>query len=378
MIGLNLPYLTPVEGVTAERGSGFVSIWSATATSYITPSLRSRLYEPWARRLYRRENVLFPGILCTALGAVGLLQVWRQRSPPAAPSPATKAQKVGTWLFLGLAALAAVVADLRTWRSPRGELLEGDLPSHADLGVIFVVALGSWAVLARLRTGHWPGARFVLTPWWRGLLLAGAVCFLLSFPVVWVPLAKALPGLDRMRVPTRMQTFVLFALCGFAARGIDLVLARRRRSRRALAVTLLSVIALLDCAPRPLQREELIRLPRGADLRPVYHWLAKAAEVGAVVELPAYGDHRDTSYLYFSLFHRRPIVNGFSGHIPTGYQAVADLCGGRAPITRPCLDAIRARGVTHLVLHLRPPLVGGDLGRRSRSIAPGISLRISS
>jgi hypothetical protein len=369
MLALNLPYLTPVEGVAAERGSGFVSIWSATALSYATPSVWNWLYEPWARRLYRQENALFPGILCTVLAVIGLLYAWRQER---APSPSsTRAQRAGVWLFLSMAAVAAVVGDLRTWRSPSGELVRGDLPSHADLGVLFAIGIGSWALLTRLSSGHWPGWRLQLTPWWRGLLLAGTTCFLLSFPVVWVPLAKALPGLDRMRVPTRMQTFVLFALCGFAARAVDLLLARwHRRPVRSLVLAALSIVALLDCAPRPLRKEELIYLTASSELRPVYHWLASAPAVRAIAELPAYGDHRETSYLYYSLHHRRAIVNGFSGHIPVGYHAVVDACAGRAAITRPCLDSVQDRGATHLVLHLRPPLLGGDLKRRYRSIAP--------
>ena len=83
-----------------------------------------------------------------------------------------------------------------------------------------------------------------------------------------------------MRVPTRVQPFVIFALSGFAALGCDLLLTRmRRRSSRALLLAGLIVLALVDCAPRPLRIWELVYLPPPPELRPVYHWLKSAEEV---------------------------------------------------------------------------------------------------
>ena len=371
LLALNLPYLTAVPGVIAERGASAAAIWGATAMSYLTPSTWNRSYKPWAERLFRPENALFPGWLCSALAVLALVVAWHRGSPET--TRATLSQRIGLASFTALAAGAAAAGDVRTWRSPHGELQIGDLPSHADLGVVFMVALGSFAVLARLIWGRWPGARLHLDSWWRGLLASGAVCFLLSFPFIWVLLAKLLPGLDRMRVPTRVQPFVIFALSGFAALGCDLLLTRmRRRSSRALLLAGLIVLALVDCAPRPLRIWELVYLPPPPELRPVYHWLKSAEEVTAVAELPAFADYRDTSYLYYSLYHRRPIVNGFSGHIPVGYSQAAALCAGRTPISRGCVEAMRARGASHLLLHLRTNALHGAPRRRPRTLAPGV------
>ena len=58
-----------------------------------------------------------------------------------------------------------------------------------------------------------------------------------------------------------------------------------------------------------------IDLPRYEQIPEVYKWLTD--QPGRVVaELPAGGDERESKRMYYSLFHRKYLVNGFSGWVP--------------------------------------------------------------
>src|SRR6202035_1856631 len=101
----------------------------------------------------------------------------------------------------------------------------------AGLGALFAGALGAWLFL-RLR---WGGNSFLRAaemnpwdPWERGLALSAALCFLLSHPLVYVPLMRIVPGLAGMRVPARFAAFLSSNLVFEFGLGLD-----RRATRMA-------------------------------------------------------------------------------------------------------------------------------------------------
>jgi len=187
--------------------------------------------------------------------------------------------------------------------------------------------------------------------WGRGLALAGLACFALTFPQVYGPLMRVVPGLSGMRVPARFYTFVSFALVCFAARGIDFLMAgtSRTRLRAALAVGLALVLAL-ELAPSPLR---WVRLPREERFPAVYRWIAREPGIRALVELPITSDARESHYLYFSTLHWKPIANGFSGYHPPSHQRITEQI--RFLPDQRGLDLLRELWISHLVIHARTP-----------------------
>jgi hypothetical protein len=188
-------------------------------------------------------------------------------------------------------------------------------------------------------------------PWARGVALSGLICVALSFSWVYVPLAKVIPGLSGMRVPTRFYVLVSFAVVFFAARGLD-VLRRRMpgpKARLALAGAL-AVILLAELAPRRLQ---WARLPRVGELPRAYAWIRDEPSVKALVELPLFRNYREVRYLYNSTAHWKPIANGYSGYSAASYNRLANRIRFLPNVRG--FDLLREMGISHIVVHTHGP-----------------------
>jgi 4-amino-4-deoxy-L-arabinose transferase-like glycosyltransferase len=122
------------------------------------------------------------------------------------------------------------------------------------------------------------------------------------------------PLFTLMRAPARFGLVVTFALVVFAAVGAARWLPRRRGAwPLAIAVML---AALVELSPIPLNYREA-EPPAAA-----YRALATLPD-GAVAEFPFFyreGDfHRHTYYMLYSMFHWKPLVNGYSDFFPPDF-----------------------------------------------------------
>lgn len=112
-----------------------------------------------------------------------------------------------------------------------------------------------------------------------------------------------------------------------------------------------AVLILAEYIPAPLA---LTRVDAGANISPVYHFLAQQPRGQAVVELPmgapTFADQdKFVAYTYNSLYHRQPLVNGYSTFIPPDYYALV-----RDAQEFPSVDAVRRLkqwGAQWLVVH---------------------------
>ena len=254
----------------------------------------------------------------------------------------------------GKAILGSVLgAHARDFLRSENALFAGFLPT-----LLFVLgAVGSWR-----RRGE--GAPDL---WGRGLAFAGLVCFTLTFPVVYAPLMRVIPGLSGMRVSARFYAFVSLALVYFAARGVDFLMGKMSgaRARVALAAGLGLVLAI-ELAPRPLR---WVPLPREEKFPAVYRWIAREPEVKALIELPIHPDARENQYLYFSTLHWKPIANGFSGYEPTSHRRLTETI--RFLPEGDGLDLLRELWISHIVVHARSPVRAAALRRWESRFATG-------
>jgi hypothetical protein len=228
-------------------------------------------------------------------------------------------------------------ADL--FRRPENSLFAGFLPT-----ILFFV--GAFAA--------WRGSRGrPADPWARGLVLSGLICFALSFAGVYVPLARVVPGLSGMRVPARFYAFVSLTVVYFAARGVDVLLRRiplpGSWARAALASGL-ALVLVVELAPRSLPWEGL---PREEELPKAYAWLRDEPSIKGLIELPIYGDGRESYYVYSSTLHWKPIANGYSGYTPGSYIELARRI--RFLPNADDFDLLREMEISHLVVHARRP-----------------------
>jgi hypothetical protein len=171
---------------------------------------------------------------------------------------------------------------------------------------------------------------------WRGdarpLVLAmtavGAIGFTLSlgpdgFGPLYTTLHRFVFGFQAVRAPARFGVLVMFALATLAAVGWrELGRGAHHPHRFRLSPPVLAgaiVLAAVEFLNVPIP---LVAAPR--QQTEIGQWLRREPARGAVVYLPLGVDIESTPAMVQSLEHRRPLVNGYSGHRPAFYPALAD------------------------------------------------------
>jgi hypothetical protein len=167
-----------------------------------------------------------------------------------------------------------------------------------------------------------------------------------------------LPGFSGLRVPVRYA--MLMALCLSVAAGIALsVLLPARRAVRLLIAAVvavgISVDGLLEPMPvsPPPGRVELPDVPSSA-----------------VLELPPDNMAVSIGAMFRSISHRRPLINGYSGHTPMHYEILSKSLRRADPSA--IVELARGRTLVILVSDRGDP--GGNFRRLIESI-PGVQRR---
>ena len=155
-----------------------------------------------------------------------------------------------------------------------------------------------------------------------------------------------LPFIRGLRVPARASILVGLTLALLAGFGVRRLLAGRSAAlQRGVLAALVMAIAI-DL--RPLLRLEPVWL----EPPPVYGAVAGSTDV-VLAEFPFGGNPTrftpNVPFMYFSLWHWAPVVNGYSGHYPPGQ--VDFEVGLRGFPDASAVDLLRARGATHVTIN---------------------------
>lgn len=151
-----------------------------------------------------------------------------------------------------------------------------------------------------------------------------------------------------LRVPARMFVLVSAALAVLASLAVA-SFARLARARAWQAVAIgavfvetLSIPIALKAAPLP--PVQTLRFLANQPLGPVLHWpLPPPDQIGFTW---------DPTYMYFSAFHWRPLLNGYSGNYPESYLRF--LIRTRGFPGPEAVAALQRAGVRYVVVHSVP------------------------
>jgi hypothetical protein len=297
--------------------------------------------------IQRPENALFPGFGATLLAVVGL-RALRTR-PAEEPAPLSRLQRAALAGAGAIALTGLLLADGYTLRTAK-VAVKLALPWQGDgYGVPRAIAVAGMVAMALLWKRWRPGRWGEIALWDRAMVITAGAALVLCLPVFYLLAARHLPGLSGMRVPARFFAVALLPIAWFAARGVDVL--RARLPRRGAVIAAAAVVWLaLENTPEAFAWH---RPPLGSDLPPVYGWLHRQPDVGAVVELPlARVPRYEIARMVGQLAHWKPLVNGYSGYLAPSYVALQNELAW--PLDRRGVELLRDYGVTHIVVSRRP------------------------
>jgi hypothetical protein len=176
----------------------------------------------------------------------------------------------------------------------------------------------------------------------------GAIAFWSSFGPdagLYAWLYKAVPVFSWLQAPSRFGLVVVLALAALGGFAVQALVARRRRA--ALASAILVLLAMADVCVLPLDLREAPTVPPACES-------LRGLPYGPVAEFPFFylrqDFHRHCEYMLYSTAHWRPLINGYSDHIPDEFRAmVVPLSSFPNPESFAILKRLRAR---YVVFHL--------------------------
>ncbi len=174
------------------------------------------------------------------------------------------------------------------------------------------------------------------------------------------------PPLQIVRVPARLSIIVILALSMLAAYGFT-YLTKHKRFRIAVLASILLFLLEIGQWHTPS-----VTIPTGNGIPRVYRWLETIPDTAIIAELPlrewryagsmedqlmldyaslreSHGYALETYRIYFSSFHGKRMVNGYSSYFPQVYHDTAALTA-RFPAPE-SLDRLLKLGVRYIIVH---------------------------
>ena len=346
--------------------------FSADTHAFATVSERSSLWGSRIRALPRVEGFGFPGfaILTFAAAACGIGVVRavthaRRAGVPQARWRHALAVVAGA-ILIGLLVLLGhtlVTGDLEI--SIAGITLTKR--STMRLLAEIVIAMSAWLVVSPLARRIARGVPGSTLGFFAGAAIAAAWLSLGPMmyangndigPGLYNIFYRWVPGFDGLRVVSLYFMLVAFFLAVLAGLGAAALVAGGRRAGRLLVVAgMIAIMAEGWSVPTAIN-ERLDApgyvLPPGeipeARLTGAYQMIRLLPAGTVVAEFPFGQMAYEIRYAFYAGYHRKPILNGYSGFFPASYNRLKGLLSHR-PSGADAWNALISSGATHAIVH---------------------------
>jgi hypothetical protein len=362
LIPFYYPYVHLSKSFGFERALEDFKLYSPQLDSYLGVTGENWLYGRILNRFSRAEAVMFPGIVAL------LLIFWGKYTPSFRP----KVKKY-TYPRTNVVLNAFIIIDLLL-------IVFIGITGGIDLGISvagiklkvtdFTRPIGLLCILyffklmlnwRNVQTGIISSARkiFFNTGPVKFYCILGISAFLLSFgpyirlmdkDIIWGPynlLYNFFPGFKGLRVSGRIYTIFILAVAVLAGFGLQrMKKSTRLLSRLAIVMPFLVIIEYLNV---PLSMQCRI----GTKPPSVYEWLAKQDDDSVIIELPMPEWYnmlpQEIQYMYWSIYHNKKMVNGYSGYSPPAYWPVAEKMKWFP--NEDTIEMLKILGVKYVVIH---------------------------
>lgn len=168
----------------------------------------------------------------------------------------------------------------------------------------------------------------------------------LTLPFSWF--YNYFPGFSGMRAPSRYGVLVLFIVAVMAGFGFKQIQKKfRKKQNRTLALVLVLILLNIEYLSIPLK---MSFVPVRKEIPSTYQWLKNQPGDFAILEFPFFQRLGwESVYMYFSIFHGKKIVNGYSGFLPPSYFYIREVFNSFP--SKACIDILKSLDVKYLVFH---------------------------
>jgi hypothetical protein len=293
------PFFLPYVRVKADFGFARdledAAMFSADWQAWLASSAWAhRWMLPW---LERWNEVLFPGFLLPVLGVTGL------------------------------------IIGLRRWR---GALTPAN--GSATAARVFDAPVSGYLTTNRRETTAFYG-------------LIGAIAFWASFGPdagLYALLYHTIPVFTFLRAPGRFGIMVVLALGVLSLVALRALLANKPWRTHVAVGSLLAMLVGAEFYTAPISLQD------ASTPAPQHRRLAHLPD-GALIEMPFWYERSDyprhARYMLWSTYHWKPMVNGYSDHIPQWFRDQAVPLSSFP--TRDSFDLLRPHDVRYALFHLR-------------------------
>jgi hypothetical protein len=167
------------------------------------------------------------------------------------------------------------------------------------------------------------------------------------------------PGFDGLRVPARYVMLVALFLSVLAGYGAAAVVARWKRA--GAVVVLGAGFLMLVESYAPFQLNTAIgadgydgppsHVTVGAQMSPVYQVMQKSPAGAVLIEFPFDDVAYNTQAVFYAGYHRKPLVNGYSGFFPTSFVRRSAYLQRFPENPDVCWQVVVSSGATHVLVH---------------------------
>ncbi len=170
----------------------------------------------------------------------------------------------------------------------------------------------------------------------------------LTLPFSWF--YNYIPGFSGMRAPSRYGVLVLFVVAVMAGFGFKQIQNKfNKKKMRALALVLVILLINIEYLSIP---HRMSFVPTRKEIPPTYQWLRDQPGDFALLDFPFFPAlGLESVFMYFSIFHGKKIVNGYSGFLPPSYFYIREVFNSFP--SKACIDVLKSLDVKYLVFHTK-------------------------
>jgi hypothetical protein len=205
---------------------------------------------------------------------------------------------------------------------------------------------GLWAGFAFRRPRPLPHHGASVVAALAALAIVGVVLSLGTHTPVYAWLYAVFPPMSAIRAAARFGLLFLLATAVLAAIGLSAVRTRVPARASVIAGVLAILLITAEAFRAPIRHTEF------EGISGIYRLLAREPGQVVLVEVPFYPPQAifmNAEYVLNSTAHWRPLMNGYSGYTPESYREVAWPFWNFP--AEAAIEAMRAAGVTHVVVH---------------------------